>query len=507
MRKLDALFVHPNSAKKVYQELAEEHSGIEPPIWAAMLANHCRTRNFGVNILDTEAERLLPAEAARIIVDINPRVVCIVVYGQQPSASSQNMEGAVDLSEEIKRLDPTLKILFVGAHVSAFPDEVLRDEPSIDFVCQNEGVYTISNLLSVSDIENIQYLSKVPGLGYRDLDGNIILNKISKIVSKKDLETDLPGMAWDLLPDPSKYRTAGWHAWPNNTEKTPFAALYTSLGCPYKCSFCMINIINRTKKGSHIASADSNTFRFWDPNFIIKQFDQIAQMGIKNVKIADELFVLNPRHFMKICELIIERGYDFNIWAYSRIDTCKPEYLDTLKKAGVNWLGLGIENPNTVLRKEVHKDGFKEVRIDDIMQYMRDAGIGIGANYIFGLPMDTEETMKETFDFAMSNLTEMANFYSAMAYPGSPLHLLARQKGWKLPDRYVGYSQHSYHTMNLPNSNLSAQQILKFRDEAWMKYHTNPNYLNLLKEKFGTAAKKNVEDSTKIILKRKILGD
>ena len=181
--------------------------------------------------------------------------------------------------------------------------------------------------------------------------------------------------------------------------------------------------------------------------------------------------------------------------------------MDTLKKAGVNWLGLGIENPNTVLRKEVHKDGFKEVRIDGIMQYMRDAGIGIGANYIFGLPMDTEETMKETFDFAMSNLTEMANFYSAMAYPGSPLHLLARQKGWKLPDRYVGYSQHSYHTMNLPNSNLSAQQILKFRDEAWMKYHTNPNYLNLLKEKFGTAAKKNVEDSTKIILKRKILGD
>ena len=70
MRKLDALFVHPNSAKKVYQELAEKHSGIEPPIWAAMLANHCRARNFGVSILDTEAERLLPSEAAKIIVDI-----------------------------------------------------------------------------------------------------------------------------------------------------------------------------------------------------------------------------------------------------------------------------------------------------------------------------------------------------------------------------------------------------------------------------------------------------
>ena len=230
-------------------------------------------------------------------------------------------------------------------------------------------------------------------------------------------------------------------------------------------------------------------------------------MGVKNVKIADELFVLNPRHFVKICELIIERGYDFNIWAYSRIDTCKPEYLEILKKAGVNWLGLGIENPNTVLRKEIHKDGFKEVRIADVMSDMRNAGIGIGANYIFGLPMDTEESMQQTFDFAMSNLTEMANFYTAMAYPGSPLHLTARKNGWELPDRYVGYSQHSYHTMNLPNENLEAAQILKFRDDAWMKYHENPDYLNLLEKKYGLHARENVEATTKIKLKRKILGD
>ena len=37
---------------------------------------------------------------------------------------------------------------------------------------------------------------------------------------------------------------------------------------------------------------------------------------------------------MKICDLLIERKYGFNIWAYSRIDTCKPQYLEKLKKAG-----------------------------------------------------------------------------------------------------------------------------------------------------------------------------
>jgi len=40
-----------------------------------------------------------------------------------------------------------------------------------------------------------------------------------------------------------------------------------------------------------------------------------------------------------------------------------------------------------------------------------------------------------------------------------------------------------------------------------MEYHTNPRYLNLLETKFGLASRKNVENTTKIKLKRKLLGD
>jgi len=504
-RPLDALFVHPNGSQKIYQDLSKEHSAIEPPIWAAMLANHCRNKGYGVQILDCEAERLSTKDSAKIIKDCDARIVCFVIYGQQPSASSQNMSGAVETANYLKQFNPNIKVLFVGAHVAALPLETLA-EPSVDMICQNEGVYTISNLLSLSTLAD-ENLKKVKGLGFKDGDGNSVLNAPEMIVPRSMLEQDLPGMAWDLLPDFSKYRTAGWHSWSNNADNSPFAALYTSLGCPYRCSFCMINIINRTKQGSDVTSADSNKFRYWNPEFIIKQFEHFALNGVKNVKIADELFVLNPNHFMKICNLIIERGYDFNIWAYARIDTCKPKYLDTLKKAGVNWLGLGIENPNQTLRQEIHKDGFKEVKIYDIMNTMRQTGINIGANYIFGLPMDTKESMNETLDFAMENLAEMSNMYCAMAYPGSPLHVQAKREGWDLPDKYEGYSQHSYETKNIPNENLSAKEILEFRDMAWMKYHTNPDYLKLVETKFGIRARNNIEDTSKIKLKRKLLGD
>ena len=504
---LDILFIHPNASKKIYQGLSNDHSAIEPPIWAGMLANHCRNKNFNVQILDCEVEKLDYLTSVQEIIKIKPRIACFVVYGQQPSASSQNMEGAIATSEELKLSDPEIKILFVGGHVSALPNETLTNEKSIDFIALNEGVYAISNLLKVENLNDEKYLNKVKGIGFRNKDNQIVINESEIIVPKKLLDIDLPGIAWDLLPSLKKYRTAGWHSWSNNSDKQPFAALYTSLGCPYTCSFCMINIINRTDSSENISSQDSNIFRWWSPEFIIKQFDYFAEQGVKNIKIADELFVLNPNHFMKICDMIIERKYNFNIWAYSRIDTCKPEYLDKLKKAGVNWLGLGIENPSSVIRKEVHKDAFKNIKIIDIIDSIRNAGINVAANYIFGLPEETKESLEFTYNFAEETNTEMVNFYSAMAYPGSPLYLESKKKNIILPKTYSGYSQHSYDTQNLPSANLSASEILAFRDKAWNKYHTNSKYLKLLESKFGMNAINNLKATTKIKLKRKLLGD
>jgi radical SAM superfamily enzyme YgiQ (UPF0313 family) len=121
--------------------------------------------------------------------------------------------------------------------------------------------------------------------------------------------------------------------------------------------------------------------------------------------------------------------------------------------------------------------------------------------------MDTKESLQSTLDFAMENKTEMVNFYCAMAYPGSPLYLQAKENNWNLPTNYEGYSQHSYETQNLPNDNLTAAEILEFRDKAFVTYNSDPTYLQLLENKFGTVAKQNMEDTLKVKLKRSLLGD
>lgn len=497
MKQLDILFIHPNACERIYQDLSKNYAAIEPPIWAGMLASHCLTKGFGVEILDCEALRLNDAASASKINELNPRVACFVVYGQQPSASSQNMEGAVPLAQLVKKTSPQIKILFVGGHVAALSREVMERHPFIDMVCQNEGVYAISNLLRTNLTDKLNFVN---GLGYRD-NGQIILSKPSPIVAKEDLPAQMPGVAWDKLPM-KEYKTALWHALPNNLQRQPFASLYTSLGCPMKCSFCMINIINRQENEF---SDGSSIFRYWNPEFIIEEFNTLAKMGIKNIKIADEMFVLNPNHFMKLCELITERKYGFNIWCYSRIDTVKENYLETLKKAGVNFLALGIESGNTRVRRDVIKGRFEDIDIRDIVRKIRAHGINVAANYIFGLPEDNLETMQATLDMALELNTEMANFYSAMAYPGSPLYGIALKQGWKLPEAYAGFSQHSYYTQPLPTKYLTAEQVLEFRDKAWLTYHTNPKFLDLLKEKFGQIAVDETIKSTKIKLRRKIL--
>ena len=99
----------------------------------------------------------------------------------------------------------------------------------------------------------------------------------------------------------------------------------------------------------------------------------------------------------------------------------------------------------------------------------------------------------------------MANMYPCQALPGSPLYHEAKQKGWSLPDQPEGYAFLSYESQPLPTKYLSAAEVIRFRDDAWQTYFTNPDYLNLVEKKFGRAQRLNVEDMSKVPLRRKLL--
>ena len=91
--------------------------------------------------------------------------------------------------------------------------------------------------------------------------------------------------------------------------------------------------------------------------------------------------------------------------------------------------------------------------------------------------------------------------------PGSPLFAQARREGLELPEKYAGFSQHSYETLNLRNNQLTSAEILSFRDNAWDVYHTSDKYLSLMRGKFGDRAYNELKATKKIKLKRKLLEE
>ena len=497
--KIDLLLINPGGRKQIYQSLSDSLTAIEPPVWAGLMATFVRNRGFSVEILDTNAEGLTPEEAAERVAEIQPVLTAVIVYGHQPSASTQVMPSAGAICTALKKKDPALKTILVGGHVASLPERTLRDE-DVSYVSGGEGPYTILDLIQALKSSRTDY-GKVRGLWYWEGE-TIKWNAPAPLVM--DLNGEMPAMAWDLLPM-ERYRAHNWHCF-GHLERQPYAAIYTTLGCPYHCSFCCIQA--PFKGGEKVLGQKEsvNSYRQWSPRAVLAQIDTLVhEYGVRNIKIADEMFVLNPGHVLGICDLIIERGYDLNIWAYARVDTVKEKMLDKLKRAGFNWLAFGIEAASERVRDDVQK-GFGQEQVYKTLEAVRSAGICVGANYIFGLPEDDRETMQATLDLALELNTEWANFYCTMAYPGSPLYHLALKEKWPLPEHWSGYSQHSVDSLPLPTKHLSVGEVLRFRDHAFQVYFNSPRFLEMIHQKFGPDTVKHIQAMSTHKLERQHAG-
>lgn len=498
---LDLLLINPGGREKIYQSLGSELAAIEPPVWVGLMATYVRRHGFSVRVLDANAENLSPQEAADLSCEMNPLLVGVVVYGHQPSASTQTMPGASAICTALKQKAPDQKTLLVGGHVAALPERTLREE-AVDFVVGGEGLVTLLELLSAMTSSGPTDFSKVRGLYFRE-GANIAVTAPAPLV--KDLDGEIPEVAWDLLPM-DKYRAHNWHCF-GTLQRQPYASIYTTLGCPYHCSFCCIQAPFKTGEKVIGMKESVNSYRFWSPDVVVAQIDKlVTEYGVRNIKFADEMFVLNPKHVLGICDRLIERDYGLNIWAYARVDTIADGMLEKLKRAGFHWIVLGIEAANERVRKDVQK-GFGQEKVYETVRACKEAGVNVIGNYIFGLPEDDLETMQQTLDLALELNCEFANLYSAMAYPGSQLYQQALKERLPLPESWSGYSQHSVDTLPLPTRHLSAAQVLRFRDEAFHVYFNSPSYLKMIDRKFGPATREHIQGMASTRLVRKIVPE
>ncbi len=419
---VDILLVNPNSRFTSYGKLADDLAAIEPPFWAGLMADDFRKQGKEVRILDAEAEGLDFAATVSKIKEIDAAQVIVVAMGVNPSASSTPKMRVVE------RLAEAITCKITGLHPMALPE------------------------------------MRIGG-------------RMQTLVWHPDTSLSV---AWDLLPM-EKYRAHNWHCF-GGIPRGHYGVLYTSLGCPWACTYC--NIHTLYEKRFELRSITDS----------LGELDTLVQKyKVHNIKIMDELFTVNKAHVIAFCEGVIERGYNLNMWAYARVGTVTPEMLKLMKRAGINWLGIGFESVVPRIRKGVQKSYSISDEYDTIAMIKR-VGINIAANYIFGLPDDDYETMQQTLDIAKYRNFEYVNFYCAAAYPGSELY-----KQQENPSQdWNTYAQLSYEFEPLPTKYLTSAQVLGFRDKAFIEYFSRKEYQEMMQSKFGSKA----VDEIKLMLDR-----
>ncbi len=464
----DIALLKPGSQRQLYGNLSDfELTAIEPPLWAALLAAFLRQNGFSVALFDAEAEGWTREQAAAALAEAAPRLAVLVASGTNPSASTMNMLGAGALLARVKELAPQVATMLLGLHPSALPEQTLLEEKP-DFVCQGEGFHTLPPLLE--GLARGGGIPEIPGLWRPGPDGRPEAGPRPPVLA--DLAA-LPRPAWDLLPM-DRYRAHNWHCFDDITRRQPYAVIYTSLGCPFRCSFCCIN-----------ALFGRPGIRYRPVAAVVEEIDWlVTRHGVRNIKILDEMFALNEARVVELCRAIAARGHDLNLWAYARVNTVTRPMLEAMKRAGINWLAYGFETASRRVLTANAK-GYDPDQVDAVVDMTRQAGIHLCANFILGLPEDDYDSMQETLVRMQDINAEWANIYSAMAFPGSRLYAQALDKGWPLPETWRGFSQYAPECRPLPTEFLSGGQVLAFRDYAFAAYYRNPRYLDMIRRTFG----------------------
>ena len=265
--------------------------------------------------------------------------------------------------------------------------------------------------------------------------------------------TGFPMMPWDKLPV-HLYRAHNWHCL-DGSPRSPYASIYTSLGCPFDCYYCNIHILYGGRQ-----------IQFRPISDIFKEIKiLVTKYKVRNIKIWDELFAINEKRVTSICSGL--KDYDLNLWAYARLDTVTEKMLKVMKAGGINWLAYGFESV---------KDKKFTFKTEEVIKMTRDAGINIIANFMFGLPGTDDD--RYGLEFAMKHLFEYVNFYDAKPYPGSQWY-----EDTKPTLSWEDYTQYGHGS--------------KFRNEAFREYFTNPDYLSMIKKKFGSQAEIQIKEMLK----------
>ncbi|MBF0284692.1 MAG: B12-binding domain-containing radical SAM protein [Magnetococcales bacterium] len=191
--------------------------------------------------------------------------------------------------------------------------------------------------------------------------------------------------------------------------------MVASRSCPYRCTFCF-HPTSRVYRKRRIENVVDDIARYRD-HYRTNVFG-----------IYDELFDEDPERIRRFCQLLTERNLDIQWCCSLRVNRVDGALLKLMRASGCFQISYGFESASPRVLRSMKK-GIRPEQIAKAVQLTREAGICIQANFLYGDPAETLETLQETLDFQERHQLYFVDFSAVIPYPGSPLYHKAKQEG------------------------------------------------------------------------------
>jgi len=369
----------------------------EPPLGLAYVASALEEAQHDAQIIDCTGSELNWSQICETLEKSNPDLIGITTL-------TSTLQSAFELARKSKKFYPKVPVVLGGHGTFKIEEPILRSIKSVDIIVRGEGEETVVELADA--IESGRYLGGVRGLCFRRETGDVVINPPRPYIQNLD---SLPFPARHLLPMESYITEQLPHTFGRESFKgTP---LVSSRGCPFLCVFCAATRFYGHK---------------WRPRSAENVVEEIAHLyqnykkfGLSGFNFADDNLLADPHRVRKICNLLIDRGLSHLKWiCEARVDSAEEALYSKMYEAGCRALAFGIESGNDKILRSIRK-GITTDMVRRAVKTAKSVGFKIWGYFLVGLPGDTDETIKETMDFAKELDLDVTAFHPMFIYPGT----------------------------------------------------------------------------------------
>lgn len=307
---------------------------------------------------------------------------------------------AFRVAKLIKGLNRKILTIIGGAHPGITAEHTLSQCNDIDIVCRGDGEFVMLEMANGVERRHIK------GISYKN-GGGIISNEDRD--SFEDLDR-LPYPARHLF-DTKFYFSEGVAVMRGTMMRA--ATIFTARGCPFKCAFCLSTHLAQLTNGKYV--------RFHSPEYIADEIEfLIDKYGINAVNILDDMFAVNKKRAISICEMFIKRGLDKRI-KYNvnlRADSVDEDLLQILKRSGCINVVYGCESGSEHTLKLMKKNTTVAKNMEAIEATKR-AGITCDVNILIGMPEETEQDIVDTIRFLKKSRPDKIRVSKLYPLPGT----------------------------------------------------------------------------------------